>query len=221
MRLIAEYSRGEQMRYISHLDVMRTFQRILRRAGFPVAYSQGYNEHMNIAFATATSVGVVSDSEYIDISLTENIDVSEALALLNANAVQGIVFKRARVVSARYPSLMSAVSFSDYMVKGGLSADRCALAFEKLQADRSLVVMKRTKSGVRPTDIKPLIDRCELRQDVFYARLACGSAANLNPKLFYEALAGLAETDPGEILIRRLSLLDASCRDLLSLEDKE
>ena len=77
MRYLIKFSKGEGIKFISHLDLMRTIQRIIRRSGVPIEYSKGFNPHMALSLAQPLSVGVYSDGEYMDIVLTEEIKVAD------------------------------------------------------------------------------------------------------------------------------------------------
>ena len=83
MRYLIKFSKGEGIKFISHLDLMRTIQRIIRRSGVPIEYSKGFNPHMALSLAQPLSVGVYSDGEYMDIVLTEEMKVADLLARLN------------------------------------------------------------------------------------------------------------------------------------------
>ena len=78
------------MRFIGHLDVMRFFQKSMRRAGIPIAFTGGYSPHMIMSFAQPLGVGVTSNGEYLDIELKEEIDPQEAVRRLNEVMVEGI-----------------------------------------------------------------------------------------------------------------------------------
>lgn len=78
------------MKFIGHLDVMRFFQKVMRRADIPIAFSGGYSPHMIMSFAQPLGIGLTSDGEYLDIELTEPIDSKEAVARMNAVSVEGI-----------------------------------------------------------------------------------------------------------------------------------
>lgn len=78
------------MRFIGHLDVMRYFQKAIRRAEIPIAFTTGYSPHMIMSFAQPLGVGVTSDGEYFDIEITEPISSEKAVAQLNAVMVEGV-----------------------------------------------------------------------------------------------------------------------------------
>ena len=79
----AEITKGEEVRYISHLDYAGLIERAIRRAKLPAAYSEGFNPHMKIAFASALAVGVTSDAEYMDFELTQQLCQPEVFDKLN------------------------------------------------------------------------------------------------------------------------------------------
>ena len=78
------------MRFIGHLDVMRFFQKAMRRANIPIAFTGGYSPHMIMSFAQPLGVGLTSDGEYLDIELTESISSEDAVRQLNEVSVEGI-----------------------------------------------------------------------------------------------------------------------------------
>ena len=105
------------MRFIGHLDVMRFFQKAIRRAEIPIAFTSGYSPHMIMSFAQPLGVGVTSDGEYFDIELTEAIASEQAVAQLNAVMVEGIEVTGFREISSdKKASGMTIVAAADYKV---------------------------------------------------------------------------------------------------------
>ena len=78
------------MKFIGHLDVMRFFQKVMRRADIPIAFTSGYSPHMIMSFAQPLGLGVTSDAEYLDIELTRPISSEDAVSQMNAVMVEGI-----------------------------------------------------------------------------------------------------------------------------------
>ena len=83
VRYVIKFTKGENIKFIGHLDLMRTIQRIIKRSGLPVEYSKGFNPHMALSIAQPLSVGVYSDGEYLDLVLTESLGVGEVIEKLN------------------------------------------------------------------------------------------------------------------------------------------
>ena len=77
MRMYVVFEKGERLRHIGHLDIMRTMQRALRRSGLPVSYSKGFNPHILLGFASALSVGAVGENELMEITLDREITPEE------------------------------------------------------------------------------------------------------------------------------------------------
>lgn len=218
MRLIVRYEKNDEIKYISHLDIMRTFQRILRRSGLPVKFSSGFNVHMNISFAIATSVGITSSAEYIDIQLAEDIDAKEALEILNKNACKGIKMTDGAIVGDTYPSLMGRVAASEYIISSDFISTLSKADLDSFAALESVNIMKRSKSGTKETNIRPLITEQQLKDSSIYVKLSAGSSRNLNPLLYYHALESHFSTNETVPDIRRIALYDENGQDMLSLD---
>ena len=95
-----KFFRGEEVKFISHLDLMKMYERALRRSGVPIAYSQGFNPHPQMVFGLPLSVGVTSESEYADFELEGNMDPGEFMQRLNGSLPEGIRIVDAAVKKA-------------------------------------------------------------------------------------------------------------------------
>lgn len=111
-----EITKGEEIRYISHLDYASAMERAIIRAKLPVAYSEGFNPHMKLSFASALAVGVTSQAEYVDIECKEEIDFSQAVKSLAVTLPAGILIKGAKYIEGNVPALMASVNLSTYDV---------------------------------------------------------------------------------------------------------
>ena len=160
MRSAAIYHKGTAVRYTSHLDVQRMLQRSFRRAALPLAFSQGFNPHPQISFATALSTGMTGDAEWFDVTLTEPMETDVFMRRVNASMPTGFSVSDAFVVPEGFGSLSAKLAAAQY--EAALTFDR-AIAPETLQAaldellSGEIIVNKRTKSGVRAVDIRPEI----------------------------------------------------------------
>lgn len=160
MRMIARFEKESIVRFISHLDLQRTFQRAFRRAKLPMAYSQGFNPHPLLSFGSALAVGYTSEAEWLDIKLTEKMEPAVFIALVNAVLPHGLKLVEARVVDDTYPSLTAKIYASVYEVRMHGGGQNCIDAFESL-LEGEIFVMKHTKSGKKRTDIRPSVYRYE------------------------------------------------------------
>ena len=100
MKVRIKFRKYGVMRFIGHLDVMRYFQKAIRRAEIPIAFTTGYSPHMIMSFAQPLGVGVTSDGEYFDIEITKPISSENAVAQLNAVMVEGIEIISFREISS-------------------------------------------------------------------------------------------------------------------------
>lgn len=112
----AQIRKGAEIAFLSHLEYMNVFMSALLRSKLPAAYSEGFNPHLKVSFATALGVGVTSDCEYVDFILNEKISDEEVLKKLNEQLPRGMEILRLKKISGKVPALMSAVDFSRYEV---------------------------------------------------------------------------------------------------------
>ncbi len=113
-RLRLKFAKGETIRYISHLDVARTWERVFRRAGLPVAYSQGFNPRPRFQIAAALPVGVTGRAELLDVWLTETLSPEPVLNRLQPVLPPGLSVSGIEDVELRGPSLQSQMRAADY-----------------------------------------------------------------------------------------------------------
>ena len=112
----AAITKGEAIRYISHLDYADMMQRAICRAKLPAAYSEGFNPHLKIAFASALAVGVTSEAEYMDFELTQAIPPEEVASRLRQELPAGVELRRLRLLTGRPKALMAQVDQADYEI---------------------------------------------------------------------------------------------------------
>jgi radical SAM-linked protein len=113
-RLRIGFAKGEPLKYISHLDLARTWERTFRRAGLPVAYSQGFNPRPRFQIAAALPVGITGGAELLDVWLSEPVAPEEAFALLRPALPSGLAVSTVEEVELRAPSLQAQMRAADY-----------------------------------------------------------------------------------------------------------
>lgn len=142
-----KFSKVGSLQFISHLDLNRTMKTVMIRAGVPIKYSEGFNPHPKMVFALPLSVGTESVTEYLDFKITRPMTEEEMTERLNSAFPPEM-----RVLSAYEPSSkFTDVKYAEYVLESDVD-----FSVEPLEAE-SIVVLKRTKSGEKETDIKPLI----------------------------------------------------------------
>ena len=193
MRYLIKFSKGEGIKFISHLDLMRTIQRIIRRSEVPIEYSKGFNPHMALSLAQPLSVGVYSDGEYMDIVLTEKMQVDDILARLNEAAPPTIRFFEATPIEIvenvkRVPQAMALLDAGRYIIKLKLvNEEKVEEKMASLLNENAWETLKKSKKGEKMADIKPLVK--ELKswvkdgELVINALIATGSRENLSADL--------------------------------------
>lgn len=115
-RIRTWFRKGERVRYISHLDVLRFWERAIRRAGLPLSYSQGFTPHPKLAFASPLPLGFTAEREVMDVQLDERIDPAEFHARLAAQATGDLAVVAVREVPLGAPQPQAAMLWSDYRV---------------------------------------------------------------------------------------------------------
>ena len=229
LKVRVKFSKEGAMKFIGHLDIMRYFQKAIRRAGIPIAYSGGFSPHMIMSFAAPLGVGVTSSGEYFDMELTEAMPSVEMVKRLNDTMVEGMkVLSVRQIPDAKASACMALVAAADYSVSFREGKEPSSDWKEKLQqffAQDSIVIMRKTKRSEQETDIKPWIYRLELRGDKVWMQLSSGSVHNLKPDLVMEAFTRFlgVEMEPFALMIHReevyADLGDETQRKLVSLED--
>jgi hypothetical protein len=122
-RLRITFARGEEMQYITHLDLMRFWERALRRAEIPLAYSEGFSPHAQISLAAPLPVGTTSEAELMDVYLSTPMTPRDLLAKLAAQIPPGIRPVEAKEVGMNLPALQADVRFAEYVVDVDLARD--------------------------------------------------------------------------------------------------
>ena len=210
MKARIKFRKYGSLRFIGHLDVMRFFQKVMRRADIPIAFSGGYSPHMIMSFANPLGIGLTSDGEYFDIEITEPISSEKAVAQLNAVMVEGVeVISFREISSDKKASGMTIVAAADYKVtfpETFQHAEEIRTLPESwkekvdaFMAQPEIVVLKKTKRSEKEVDIKPMIYKMTALDDGIYLYLATGSEQNLKPDLVAEAFLKFAGEDPEEI----------------------
>lgn len=230
MKVRVRFSKEGAMKFIGHLDIMRYFQKAIRRAGLDIAFSEGFNPHMIMSFAAPLGVGITSTGEYFDMELKTAPSSLELVRRLNAVMADGMqVLSCREVPEGKGNNAMSLVAAADYRIGFREGKEPPVGWQEKLSqflAQPEILVMKKTKKGEKELDIRPLIYQMELLPDqTVFLQLSAGSAANIKPELVFEAFYRYlgASIDEFALLIHRLETY-ADCgseqeRKLVSLEE--
>ena len=165
MKVRIKFTKEGPIKFVGHLDTMRYFQKAIRRAGLPVAFSGGYSPHMIMSFAAPLGVGVESLGEYFDLELTKTIPTSQIRELLDAQMTEGVhVLSARKVEDGKAGKAMSLVAAADYYVVFREGKEPKCVWRERIQeflAQPEILITKETKKGTKEVDIRPCIYQME------------------------------------------------------------
>ncbi len=235
MKVRVKFSKEGAMKFIGHLDIMRYFQKAIRRAGIDIAYSEGFSPHMIMSFASPLGVGVTSTGEYFDMELKTAAPSAWLKERLNREMAEGIrILSIRQIPEGKAHAAMSLVAAADYLVafrEGKELPEGWQDRLEEFLAQEQILIWRRTKRSEKETDIRPWIYRMEVQAipgglgDGLFLQLAAGSVHNLKPELAVEAFAKFLGTDlaPFALMIHRQETYadkgGDGIRKLVSLED--
>ncbi|HZO88299.1 MAG TPA: TIGR03936 family radical SAM-associated protein [Chthonomonadaceae bacterium] len=217
------FEKGESVRWLGHLDILRTFERAIRRAGLPIAFSAGFNPRERLAFASALSVGITGGAERATLELAAPLPPAEVIAQLNEALPPGIRLTDCQeIADAGSRGLLNALDRAEYTVvcacPPGTRYEAAEEAVQALSAQPQIIIQREREGRTRPVDIRPLLYhlalRPESRETLAHDRLtvemilALGEGGTARPS---EVITALAEQLPGLTLRRahRVRLLTA------------
>jgi len=194
-RLRLKFSRGEELKFLSHLDLMRLWERALRRAGLPLAYSEGFTPHPQIALAAPLSVGVTSQAELMDVFLSRWVPPQSFMAQVSKQLPGGIDLLEALPVGPKAPSLQSQIRFIEYKVevKAEQGREEVESALQSLLSAKELPWHHFRDTGARHYDLRALVDSlwlidCHDSLCVLGMRLRCDEKGAGRPEQVTKAL---------------------------------
>ena len=218
MKIRIKFRKTGIMKFIGHLDVMRYFQKAIRRADVEICYSGGFSPHQIMSFAAPLGVGITSNGEYVDIEVHSTGTTAEMLERLNAVMAVGFEIAEYKLLPDSADNDMSSVADADYTLtfRPGYEPEEESAEewFKKLTAffdQPQVMVLKKTKKGEKEMDLKPLIYDLgviagnDAAQSQLFMKISTGSASNIKPELlldaYYEALG--KERSPFAFMVQR------------------
>lgn len=196
MKIRIKFQKTGSLRFIGHLDVMRFFQKLNRRAGLQNIYSKGFSPHQLMSFSSPLSLGLSSTGEYVDMELEAVPSKEELLRILNEKSVLELQMLDACLLPDDAKSSMSILAAADYTLKfregyEPEDKDRFFTEFENFLTRDEIIVTKETKTSEVTENIRPQVFKYERRGDQIFLQLSSGSSKNLKPeflmKTFFEA----------------------------------
>ena len=210
MRMLAVFEKGERIRHIGHLDIQRSVQRGLRRSGLPVAYSNGFNPHILVTFASALSTGACGKREIMDVTMAEDVSGEEFLERMNRAMPPEMQLKEARAVDSKHPSLMGMVRAAvyDLTIRNEETGKLLISAIPAMMEKERIPAMRKTKTKLTEVDIKPLILSISGEENHIRATLILNERESCKPQMLLDALKETAGiTEEVRMLVTREGLL--------------
>lgn len=210
------------LRYISHLDLMRTMTRVIARVHLPIKYTCGFHPIPHLIFSAPLPVGAESPHEFLDVAVLRELDPASIVPLLNEGLPAGLAVDAAYFATTKFQAIASA-EYAIAIHTPGASAEVAKFCADVL-SEKPLTVLKRTKSGDKNVDVSPAILGIEssfLEEEgdiLLRIRLRADSGSFLNPEYLLRYLSdqtGLLRGSPLEewYTVTRTHLYDADGQD--------
>ncbi len=169
------FSKTGYLRFISHLDMQRTFHRALLRASLPVEYTLGFNPQIKMNFSPALSLGYESTAEYGDIWFTEEVMPEEFIEKMNKTLPAGLKILSARIIEGKGDPLNAVLTYGKYEILFSQKINEDLP--KKFKEQEAIYFIKKTKAGMKNTDLKPMVKTMEIEENKIKAVLKIGLKA--------------------------------------------
>ena len=226
MKVRIKFEKQGSLRFIGHLDVMRYFQKLNRRAQLNVKYSAGFSPHQEMSFATPLGLGLTSSAEYADIEFIEVPHKAELIEKMNAVNVPEMRITEACLLPDDAKNAMSLLAAADYTLtfrEGHEPEDPEGFlnALIEFYGQEEIIVEKQTKTNTVTVDLKKQIRILEKRADALFMQVDTGSHSNLKPELVISTFCERTgrEYDPYLFCINRDELYGEADGRLIRLID--
>lgn len=215
MKIRIKFAKIGPVKYVGHLDMLRYFQKLIRRADIDICYSEGFNPHQKMSFAAPLGVGVSGQGEYVDIEVNTTLTSDKAVEVLNSVSVEGIQIMSYRLLPDGIDNAMSSVAAADYFLsfrdfyKADFDLEKNFLDYMSAE---TIQLEKETKKSTAIVDIKPLVFDYKFADDKdylllpegkkgIYLKLAAGSVNNLKPHLVFKGFFDFIQREMPEFVL--------------------
>ena len=200
-RIRARFRKGERVRHISHLDVLRYWERAIRRAGLPLCYSQGFTPHPRIAFAAPLPLGFIGEGEIMEVLLEERVPLDRFAADLSGQSTPDLEVRDATEVALGLPALPTLLRWADYRIAlDGVTPEHAVESVNAFLATETFPWrQEREGKKAREYDLRAgvasLITSTHVGKPPLDARLSCGQELTVRPEQLVAALFPTATVD--------------------------
>jgi len=190
LKIRIKFSKHGPVRFVGHLDMMRYFQKAIRRADLDIVYTKGFSPHQVLSFAQPLGVGLESDGEYFDIELNSKTNSTDIVERLNNTMADGVTILSAVELPDNAGNAMASVAAAKYQIcfrEGFEYPDNLETDFMDFMKNEKITVTKQTKKSEIILDLKPSIFEYHVLSDRFYFLVDASSAGNIKPTLIVDA----------------------------------
>lgn len=199
MKIRIKFAKWGCMKFIGHLDMMRYFQKAVRRADIDICYTEGFSPHQIMSFAAPLGVGITSDGEYFDIEVNSTKSTKESIEAFNRQMADGVKVTGYVRLPDNAKTAMSLVAAADYTLsfKDGYdclhsTSEWTSIIEEHFSNQDTFTVIKKTKKNERQLDLKPLVYKFNVNETdgkpEFFLQVSTGSNDNIKPEFVLEAI---------------------------------
>ncbi len=181
-----KFIKKDKMKFVGHLDLLKLFQRAVRRAKLPVHYSQGFNPHQETIFAMPLTLGMDTKYDVVDIRLTESYDLKTIEYKINKELPKGFKVVEVRKLEDGEKNCAKELMVADYIVNSKIDILNLARGIQKIQSLDKCLIEKKSKKTTKVVDIKEDIYELSLDEKGLFAKISTGSKQHLKPELLHE-----------------------------------
>lgn len=190
MKVRIKFSKSGPIKFIGHLDVMRFFQKVMRRSGVDIAYTTGFSPHQIMSFAAPLGVGLESNGEYMDVELNSITSSQDLVERLNQASVEGIRILSAKVLPEDAGNAMASVAAAEYTIRfreGRAPKFDYQNELSSFYAKAHILVTKETKKNTLEVDLKPGIYTLNIVDGNIHMLVDASSSGNIKPSMVIDA----------------------------------
>lgn len=218
MKMLVIFEKTPRLRHIGHLDLMRAMQRALRRSGLPIAFSQGFNPHVLLNFAAPLSVGMPGKREIMEVPMAKGVCEGDFKRMLSAALPPDLPCIAVRSVDDRHPAPMASLTAACYTAEFEALPENFSDTVGAFLAQKEIPAVRKTKSGMKPCDIRPMIYELAVEGNTLSMTLALCEKATCKPDLLLSSLFEFAGMERPAALITRQQLLGGEAPGFMPLE---
>ncbi len=189
LKMICVYEKSPRLRHVGHLDLLRAMQRALRRSDLPISFSKGFNPHLLLSFAAPLSVGVPGKREVMEVPLESEISEEEFIRKFRTVLPPELPCLEVHSVDDHHPAPMALLRSASYEITPLQNAAALFAALPEFLGRNTIMTVKKSKSGEKEVDIRPMIYNLYEKDGILHALLALCEASTCKPDLLISELS--------------------------------